>query len=158
MSAEVKALVERLFRGAPDRDARYRRNPVTGEGWVSGEDPIEPHKLRAERALLARAWFATMAPPDAPPLPLSYDEREDLKRSWHRVGRLGYIISLFARSLAAREFVVDGHPCFDDYVRGVLASPLMPAFLTDDPDLRRRYPPRPLAGLGSGLVWEPDKA
>ena len=31
------------------------------------------------RALSARKWFDLYGPPDAPPLPLSYDEREDLK-------------------------------------------------------------------------------
>src|SRR5258708_705070 len=39
---------------------------------------IEPEGPEGQ-AQLAREHFATNGPPDAPPLPLSYDEREDLK-------------------------------------------------------------------------------
>ena len=47
----------------------------------------------------AREWFAKHGPADAPPLPLSYAERERLKR-----GDLGHIVALYARSLAQQDY------------------------------------------------------
>ena len=55
-------------------------------------------------------------PADAQPLPLSYDEREDMKGG----GLLDYILALYARSLEGRDYDVKEHPSFADYVRGVL--------------------------------------
>jgi hypothetical protein len=152
MKSAVDLEVDRLFREAPDRFEKLRRNPVTGSNWVAGEDPIGPQKRAARRALAAREWFAKVGPPDAPPFPLSYCEREDLKR-----GGLPHILAWYARSLEARKYDVETHPTFDDYARGVLASPYAPPFITQDQQLRKRFPPTPLHGLGSGLYWEPPR-
>ena len=111
------------------------------------DDPLDdPH-----RALMARKWFAKHAPPDAPPLPLSYCERERLK-----VGGLPHVVAWFGSSLECRHFAFVGHPYFEDYARGVLASPYAPAFITRNPVLTQRFPPRALRGLGPGLVWRLD--
>ena len=55
---------------------------------------FEPKGL-GRRAALAREHFALHAPPNAPPLPIGYDEREELKRQ----GTLATLVSLYARSL-----------------------------------------------------------
>src|SRR5262245_10610029 len=144
--------VERLFREAPDRFQKMRRNPVTGSCWVSGLDPIEPQKRAASRALRARAWFASENP-GMPQLPLSYAERENLK-----CGALPHIVAWLARSLEALDYDCGAHPSFEEYARGVLASPLMPYFIMQDQELLKRYPPRPLPGLGSGLCWRPTNS
>jgi len=116
---------------------------------VSGADlTVELRKLPRERLLYARAWFADHAPPDAPPLPLSYGEREHLKR-----GDLGHLVALYARSLAEQRYDVKRHPSFHDYACGVMASGLFAG--EDSEDLLRRFPPRPLAGLDDGLYWAP---
>jgi hypothetical protein len=73
---QIKAEVERLFREAPDRHDQVRVNPVIGGLWENGVDPIGPQKQAALRALMAREWFAQHAPPNAPPLPLSYIDRD----------------------------------------------------------------------------------
>src|SRR5262249_5877706 len=143
--------VDRLFDEASDRFYSLRTNPVTGGLWANGLDPVAPQKERARRALRARLWFAKNGPPDAPPLPLSYGEREDLKCGDYFL----YIVALFARSLAAREYDFDVHPSFEDFARGVLASPYKPYFVNEDEELERRYPPRQLEGLGPGCYWEP---
>jgi hypothetical protein len=143
--------VDRLFANAEDRhDKRERTNPVTGGRFVPGLDPIGTQKREAIMALKARDWFETQRPPDAPKLPLTYWDREDLK-----VDGIRYIVSLFARSLAMRDYHTDGHPHFEEYTRGVMASGMAPEWVSKDPDLLRRYPPKHLRGLGGGCIWRP---
>lgn len=144
--------VERLFREASDRFDELRQNPVTGSRWARGIDPIGPQKRAAYRALMARERFASNNP-GMPPLPLSYEEREKLKGN----GGVDYIQSVYARSLEAQKYDIAAHPTFEEYARGVMASPLAPDFITQDPGLRRRFPPRALDGLGNGLYWDPPK-
>jgi hypothetical protein len=150
MNYEVE--VDRLFREADLERGSVCENPVTGSKFVPGIDRIKPQKERARRALEARDWFAHHGPPDAPPLPLSYGDREDLKR-----GGLPHLVAWFARSLAARVYNYREHPLFDDYAAGVLASPDAPDFITKNEELRRRFPPRPLEGLDGGMYWDPPK-
>lgn len=128
-------------------------NPVTGGWFVLGLDPIGPQNRLAGKALKARIWFASQKPPDAPDLPLTYEERERLKGGCN----LDYIVALLGRSLAMRYYETEGHPGFDEYARGVMASPLTPDFIRNDPELLKRYPPTPLAELGNGLIWRSPK-
>jgi hypothetical protein len=111
-------------------------------------------KRFSRRKLLgARKWFAVNGPADAPPLPLSYDEREDLK-----CGGSGFqsMVAYYARSLLGQDYAVEAHPSFDDYACGVMALEDVPWYLKDDEELKRRYPPRPLPGLTiTALRWEP---
>jgi hypothetical protein len=117
---------------------------------VSGADlTVELGKIPRERLLYARAWFAEHGSADAPPLPLSYGEREHLKR-----GDLGHLVALYARSLAEQGYDIERHPSFHDYACGVMASGL---FDPGDEGLRRRFPARRLAGLDNGLYWSPPK-
>src|SRR5262249_25366595 len=46
-----------------------------------------------------------------------------------------------------------GHPLFEDYARGVMASPYAPPIMKQNAQLTERYPPLPLHGLGYGLIW-----
>lgn len=148
MYTNFKSQVDLLFKTAPDRAEKVRENPVDGGRFVAGLDPVGPQKLRAQRALAAREWFAAQRPDDAPELPLSYADRERLK-----AGGLPYIVSVFARSLAVQDFQTEGHPNFDEFARGVMASNLTPPFIREDAQLLRRYPPVPLKGMGPGLMW-----
>ena len=84
-------------------------------------------------------------------LPLSYNEREDLKH-----GGVPHILAWFARSLEARYYDYLEHPPFDDYACGVMASEHAPDFIKKE-QLLKRFPPRPLDGLGPGLYWEPPE-
>ena len=72
MYPQIKEKVDQLFDIALKQYANSTscENPVTGEHWVPGHDPIKPHKERAIRALVAQLWFATQKPADAPDLPL----------------------------------------------------------------------------------------
>jgi hypothetical protein len=135
MTTNTKLKVEELFKNAPDRHERFRENPVTGGSFVGGLDPVRPQKLIAERALEAQEWFAAQKPDDAPELPLTKAGRERLK-----AGQLSYIVSLFARSLAYRDFRTEGHPNFDEYARGVMASDWTPKWIREDAQLLSRYP------------------
>jgi hypothetical protein len=107
---------------------------------------------RGPRARFARAWFAENGPPDIQPLPLGYAEREGLKG-----GGAPHILAWYARSLACRKYNVLEHPPFNDYARGVMASEYAPDFIIRNEELRHRFPPRLLKGLGPGLCWEPPK-
>jgi hypothetical protein len=148
----IKQVVDHLFYKAPDRYDPHRTNPVTGGRWVRGLDPIAPQKRRARRALEAREWFAAVAPEDAPPLPLSHEAREDLK-----VAGLSHIVAWFARSLAAQDYDYQKHPTFEAFARGVMASPYAPDFIKNDEQLKTRFLPLQLDGLGSGLHWKPER-
>ena len=137
--------VERLFRESPDQ-------------YFDGDDPIEPQKDAKRRALLAREWFAINGPADAPPLPLSLVEREDLKGK----GLLLHIVAWYARSLDSREYDIKEHPSFADYASGVLwEAGRLVCPLNYPPDeerkLKKRFPPRMLKGMSSGLCWLPPK-
>jgi len=155
--------VERLFSGNPARSGDQCTNPVTGAGYVRGADPIGPQKKAAYRALLAFEWFAFTAPSDVPPLPINARDRED----WKRTGRLlDYIVAWYARSLEDREYDLKEHPSFADYVRGVLWEAELPvggfASLPNYPpdelrELKKRFRPRMLKGMGPCLHWLPPK-
>jgi hypothetical protein len=145
---KITSQVDRMFREIGGRVGEIVLNPVTGSSWVKGIDPIGPQKKAAYRALQARKRFAGEAPPDAPAFPVSYGERESLKR-----GGLPHIVAWYARSLEALDYNFDGHPSFEDYARGVMASPYAPVFIKQDAELKRRFPPQPLDHLGSGLIW-----
>ena len=153
MTTKVSHRVEELFDNAFDRHAEVRENPVTGGTFIAGLDPIRPQMAKAQAALDACVWFATHKPDDAPELPLRQVDRESLK-----VEGLPYIVSLFARSLADRDYRTEGHPKFDEYARGVMASDMTPEFIRKDPQLVRRYPPVPLRGMGPGLKWRDPKS
>jgi len=106
---------------------------------------------RGRRARFARKWFADNGPADIQPLPLGYAEREALKG-----GGAAHILAWYARSLAGRKYDVLEHPSFDDYACGVTASEYAPDFIKKE-HLLKRFPPRPLDGLGPGLCWQPPK-
>jgi hypothetical protein len=151
---DYRPYVDKLFKNAPDRYEEIRTNPVTGSRWVKGERVVAQQKRAACRALVTREWFAwdNQDNPHLPPLPLSYNEREALKGQ----GGVGYIVSVYARSLEARNNDLVGPPSFHTYACGVMASPYAPDFIKNDPDLLKCYPPRALPGLGAGLYLDPD--
>jgi hypothetical protein len=100
---------------------------------------------------MAREQFDSERPSDAPRLPLSYSERERVK-----CGGISTIVALYARSLENRNYDLEEPPSFYDYACGVLASEHNGyASLQNNEELRKRFPPRRLAGLGPGLYWEP---
>jgi hypothetical protein len=133
---------------------------VIGGHYVSGSDPIEGKRETAVRALLARDWFADNGPADGLPLPLSHEEREDMKSGR---GLLNYIVALYARSLEGRDYDLKEHPAFSDYVSGVLWEAervdgeigTLPNYPDELAELKKRYPPTMLAGIGPGFCWQP---
>jgi hypothetical protein len=105
---------------------------------------------RAHRATLAREAFATEGPPDCQPLPTNYGERERLKVGFG----LGYVVALYARSLSVRNYAITDHPPFAVYAAGILAlTNVGPKFLSYQPSLAQRYPPRRLPGLCESGYW-----
>jgi hypothetical protein len=150
--------VERLFSELRARRGDLCKNPVTGAGFVYGVDPTGRQKKAAYSALSAREWFAFNAPADAQPLPVTYGDREDLKR---RCGLLLYIVALYGRSLEGRNYDVNEHPPFADYISGVLWEAervdgiigTLPYYPTELPELKKRFPPRELSGMGPGFCW-----
>jgi hypothetical protein len=148
----IDDLVEHLFQSAPDKHEILRRNPVDGGHWVAGLDPIRPQKRRAKKALIAQALFDQIKPPDAPRLPLSGLERKEMNYT----DPMSHLVSCFALSWKGQDYDLDKHPSFSEFVSGVLASRYAPDVVKNDEGLRRRFPPRPLKGLGPGLCWQPD--
>jgi hypothetical protein len=160
----ARRLVDRLFKANSTRRGQICDWPVVGGHYVSGEEPIRlmrEMREKAVRAVLAREYFALNGPPECQPLPLSYDEREDMKGR----GLLNYIGGkLYARSLEGRDYDVKEHPPCSDYISGVLWEAERVdriGVLPNDPgqlaDLKKRYPPAKLAGIGPGFCWLPPK-
>ena len=147
---KTRNLVNHSFQRNAARPGQICDWPVVGGHYVSGEDSIESMIELAVRALGARESFAHNGPPDAQPLPLSHDECEKMK-----VGGVKHVAAWYSRSLYCRDYDTEKHPSFDDYARGVMASDRAPDFIKNDKQLRKRYPPKKLIGLGPGLVWEP---
>jgi hypothetical protein len=146
----IEREVDRLFNEMGATRGDYCRNPITGASFVWGVDPIGAQKRDAVRALRARELFAENGPPDAPPLPLSHDEIEDAKNA----RGLTRVVGSYARSLAARDWNLPEHPSFDDFARGLMASN-SGWNLQKDEQLRRRFPPRSLEGMGPDQYWRP---
>jgi hypothetical protein len=146
---EIEQYVDRLFKA--NRKKSYADIPIVGGHYVPREDNVRPLKKKARAALAARVWFHENGPGYAQPLPLSYNERENLKR-----GGVAHILAWFARSLAARNYNYLEHPSFDDYACGVMASEHAPGFIKEE-QLLKRFPAPPLDGLVSGLYWDPPE-
>lgn len=154
MAAISKSLiakeVDRLFRELAAPRETGVRNPVTGGEFLWGVDPIAVQKREAIRELLAREHFAISGPPDAPPLPLTLGEIDDYRSA----GGLASIVGFYARSLDANEHDICRHPSFEDFARGLMASNSGLWGIEKDEKMRKRFPPRPLNGMGPGLYWE----
>lgn len=105
--------------------------------------------IQASAMAAADAWFCSHGPAGHK-LPRGYAERERIKGD----DPLSFIVSVFDRSLEANDYRFRTHPRFDDYASGVLASPLVPSFVKEDPQLLAKYPPAELPGLGAGLMWK----
>jgi hypothetical protein len=152
--AQARSDVDHVFNTAADRYENIRQNPFTGGHWVPRLDPTKPQKEDAVRAVLARRWHAKYGPPgaDLQRLPLGYEERELLKR-----GGATHILAWYARSLDNLDYDVVEHPSFYDYACGVMVCEFAPESIREDEQLKRRFPPRPLSGLGGSLYWEPPE-
>ena len=129
------------------------QNPVTGGGFVWGLDPIALQKTEAVVARRAREWFAVNGPVGAPPLPLSDNEIEDYRNARGLKGVVGF----YARSLYRLDYDVQTHPSFEDFCCGLMAVNTGLWRIENDPQLRKRFPPRPLAGMTPSAYWAPPK-
>jgi len=151
--------VDRLFAGAAPPRGQLGRFPVF-DGWCVGGEPLSRQRNLARRALLAREWFAMYGPPDAPPLPLSHIEQEDMRYN----DPFHHLVAEYARSLEANKWEFHNHPSFEEFARGALASEYSPEFTRENAALCERFPPRLLRGLGPGQIWQkptvdkPDRA
>jgi hypothetical protein len=118
---------------------------------ISNAEVLTTERGEWEMAQRAREWFVRSGPADAPPLPLSYDEREALKH-----GGIDHIVALFARSLAGLGYNWEKHLSFYEYACGAMALRCLPWFVRNDPQLIKRFPPKPLEGLRQiALCWNP---
>ena len=129
--------------------------PVIGGGFVWGIDPIAAQKKAAVTALRAHEWFAVNGPSDAPPLPLSHEDVEDYRGAGGLEGHRWVLrpVALYP------DYDTQMHPSFDDFARGLMAMAVDRGLrdLEKDENLKRRFPPRPLAGMTSGAYWAPAK-
>ena len=156
----IEKEVDRLFAELNAKPGECCRNPVTGIGFVWGDDPIAPQKEEAVRALRAAEWFAVNGPPDAPPLPLSHDEIEDYRKARGLAGVVGfYARSLSRQGYGRQSYDVRKHPSFEDFARGLMAIAVDRGLwdLEKDAQLKRRFAPCLLAGMTPGAYWSPPK-
>jgi len=155
MATNFKSLIEkevdRRFSEVTAERGETCSLPITDAGIVWGVDPIAPQKEYAMVALLAREWFAVNGPPDAPPLPL-YDFD-----SYRGARGLKGVVGFSSRSLSRKYYDVRKHPSFDDFARGLMAINTGLWRIEKDENLKRRFPPRPLAGMTPSAFWAPPE-
>jgi hypothetical protein len=157
MAANYKSpieVVDQLFSDMKGQRGEICRNPVTDGEFVWGLDLITTQKKAAVRALRAQEWFAANGPKDAPLLPLSHNDREDYRNARGLAGIVGF----YARSLSRLNYDPQ-HPAFDDFACGLMAMAMESGVwgLEKDENLKRRFPPRPFAGMTPGAYWAPPK-
>jgi hypothetical protein len=149
--------VNQLFAKARPRYGDSCTNPVTGAGYIQGEDP-KPQKKAARLILLQIEHFAINGPADAQPLrPVLWGKSKELKEERFV---LDYIVGRYARSLEGHD--PDEHPSFADYASGLLWQAEHENIgVIEDGDqfeaLKKRFPPRELAGMGADFYWRPPK-
>jgi hypothetical protein len=151
----IEEYVDRLFAELNARRGQRCSNLVTGGNFIWGDDPISTQKKQAISRLRAREWFAAVGPSDAPLLPLSEHDVEDNRHA----GGLTAVVAHYARSLFRLDCDVRDHPSFDDFARGLMALAVGRGLrgLENDEALKKRFPPRPLAGMTPGVYWAPPR-
>jgi hypothetical protein len=150
--------VDRLFSKIVAPHGQCGNNPITGDGFVWGLDPIATQKKEAAVALLAHEWFAVNGPPDAPALPLTSIDVEDYRTARGLKGIVGF----YARSLSRdgydrQAYDVCNHPSFNDFACGLMAINTGDWGIEKDEDLKKRFPPRPLEGMTPSAYWAPPE-
>ena len=145
----IETEVDRLFRQLHAKHGDYCFNPVIGGTFVWAIDSIMEQKRSACRAMVAQQWHAHGSP-GAPPLVVDVYEIAEMKSG----GGEMHLFSYFCRTISSRDYNASGHPWYEIYASGVLASPRAPDFLKHNAALIKRFPPRPIYGLGPGLVWK----
>jgi hypothetical protein len=143
--------VDKLFRQLHGRRGEICTNPVTGGRFVlgmRGEDSIAAQKRDACRALVAREWHAEHSP-TAPPLLVNVWDIDSAMSG----GGISHLLAYFSQSVEGTDWYTAGHPTFEVYARGVLASPECPPILREDQYLVSRFPPRPIYGLAPSLLY-----
>jgi hypothetical protein len=133
-------------------DAVMAHDPIWGLLYpVDDEKTVAILKARTRRALAAQAWFQLTGPAWAQPLPLSYEDRQQLlvKEDSNRMELFWH----YAESLAHTLWDYRTHPPFQKFGQGVMAHPAAPDHLREDPELLQEFPPAPLVGLSEELGW-----
>ena len=149
----VQKEVNRQFKHLYLRHGCICVNPITGGNFVGGargEDSLAAQKRAACRAIVARAWHSDNSP-NAPPLPV------DMRDIYDMVRATGFrrLFGSFAQSIAVNDYRVSGHPPWEIFAAGMLASPHAADFLKNDKTLTSRFPPRPIYGLATSPIWNP---
>jgi hypothetical protein len=117
-----------------------------------GEVEIDLDKIRSKRrkdAFYAQRFFHYFGPREAPRLPLSNVQYWELI---HGTG-IQQITCWYARSLALSGYRFRHHPDFEAFASGVMASNFTPRHILTDIDLKFRFLPYHLEGLGPELIW-----
>jgi hypothetical protein len=151
LKSPITKEVDRQFRQLVGRHGECCTNPVTGGEFVfgmRGEDSIAARKRSACRALVACAWHAHNSP-NAPPLLVNWYDIEEARRG----GGFSHLFACFARSVATNDWAIAGHPPFEIYAQGALASPRCPQSLKENAALAQMFPPQRIYSLGCQLIW-----
>jgi len=153
VASSIDEEVDRLF---SELLPALQHNPVTGQLFVMGLDPLDEQKRLARLALEARKWFAQHGPAYLPPLSVDLQKIEELKTGQN----LSHLFAYYANSVASLDYDVKLHLPFEEYAAAVLALPHAPDFFTQNPELKRRFPPR-AAQRGrfeqNSLRWKPSE-
>jgi hypothetical protein len=155
--------VDRVFDNVFGQPGDICVNPITGGQFIYGYYSLEQEKHAAYRRLLAREFFASNGPPDAPLMPVDDWERD---RAKHLHGLIGFIAAQFAWSMEDQDDL-RVHPSFADFASGMLwlhnnhdrkvGCYSLSYFSSEQiAQLKKRFPPQKLEGLSS-FRWRAPK-
>jgi hypothetical protein len=150
----IEGLVDRLFSEIKAKHGECCDLPVTGAAIVWGVDPIR----RRRRPRLSRSSLANGLRSTARRMPLRCPlSPHDVEGYRHARGLKG-VVGFYARSLARQDYGVRRHPSFEDFARGLMAINTGMWGMEKDENLKKRFPPRPLAGMTDSAFWHPQKS
>ena len=141
----VTELFDREVRQALSREPSFGHAPILETVFdPADEAAIGRLKRRVCAARAACIWHRKSAPPWARDLPVS---ESDFGKHRNELTPRQQLLRFFAYSLRAFGWEYEQHPPFPTYARGIMSYAFAPDELCNDPDLRKEFPPRPLAGI-----------
>jgi hypothetical protein len=151
----VTELFDREVGQALLREPPFGRAPILETVFdPADEAAVGRLKRRICAARAASIWHRETAPPWARDLPVS---ESDFSKRLNELAPRQQLLQFFGYSVRAFGWVYKPHPSFPIYARGFMSYDFAPEELRNDPDLRKEFPPRPLAGLDTTLCYNtPD--
>jgi len=134
------------------RGEKFGHAPIIGTLFSVWDEPhIAKLKGDVRNAISAIKWHEKHAPPWAVPLRVSHAELDQI--DYWNLSPPQQLRYYFEDSMRHLGYDFRVHPTFPIWAAGALAHPDAPDEIRNDPELKRQFSPKSLAGLDWGLCW-----